>query len=146
MNIRHAAGLLLAVSTFAWGQSSFTAAVRGLVTDSTGAAIVGAKITVTEADRNVPHVVISDEAGRYAVTALPPGGYTLAVEAPGFKKYVASAFPLVVQQQATFNVSMEVGELSTSVEVSSTSTVPSLCVRASVRPSGLTAMPLGVNA
>jgi hypothetical protein len=119
MRIRFAAGLLLAVATSAWAQSSFTAAVRGLVTDRSGAAIVGAKITVTEADRNVPHAVVSDEAGRYAVSALPPGGYTLTVEAPGFKKHAISAFPLAVQQQATFNVTLEVGELATSVEVSS---------------------------
>ena len=110
---------LLLTATVAYGQSSFTAAVRGLVTDNTGAAIVGAKIVVTESDRNVPHTVVSDEAGRYAVSALPPGSYTLAVEASGFKKYAASTFPLAVQQQATFNVVMEVGEVSTSVEVSS---------------------------
>src|SRR3954465_5537012 len=102
MKIRYVAGLLLVVSTFAWAQSSFTAAVRGLVTDKSGAAIVGAKITVLEADRNVPHAVVSDEAGRFAVTALPPGSYSMSVEAPGFKKYAATTFPLAVQQQATF--------------------------------------------
>src|SRR3954447_256221 len=117
MKIRHVAGLLLAASTFAFGQSSFTAAVRGLVTDKSGAAIVGAKVTVNESDRNVPHAAMSDEAGRYAVTALPPGSYTMTVESPGFKKYAASTFPLAVQQQATFNVVLEVGEVTTSVEV-----------------------------
>jgi len=119
MKLRYVAGLLLAVSTFASAQSSFTAAVRGLVTDKSGAAVVGAKVTVTEADRNVPHAVLSDEAGRFAVSALPPGGYTMSIEAPGFKKYAATTFPLAVQQQATFNVTLEVGELTTSVEVSS---------------------------
>src|SRR3569832_96308 len=118
MKIRHVAGLLLAV-TCAFGQSSYTAAVRGLVTDKSGSAIVNAKITVNESDRNVPHAVVSDEAGRYAVTALPPGSYTMTVESPGFKKYAASTFPLAVQQQATFNIVLEVGEVTTSVEVSS---------------------------
>ena len=58
-----------------------------VVTDRSGAAIAGAKIAITETERNVPHAVVTDEAGRYAVTALPPGSYTLTVEAPGFKKY-----------------------------------------------------------
>src|SRR3954470_5479011 len=120
MKIRYVAGLLLAV-TCAFGQSSFTAAVRGLVTDKTGAAVVGAKITVNESDRNVPHAVVSDEAGRFAVTALPPGSYTLTVEAAGFRKYAQSSIPLAVQQQATFDISLQVGELSTTVEVQSQS-------------------------
>src|SRR5690349_12735919 len=108
MKFRHVAGILLALSTSVWSQSSFTAAVRGVVTDKSGAAIVGAKITVTESERNVPHTVMSDEAGRYAITALPPGSYTLSVESPGFRKYAASVFPLAVQQQATFDVALEV--------------------------------------
>src|SRR5215204_4517964 len=99
MKIRHVASILLVASTFAFGQSSFTAAVRGLVTDRTGAAVVAAKISVTESDRNVPHAVVSDEGGRYSAAALPPGRYTLTVEAPGFKKYALSAFSLAVQQQ-----------------------------------------------
>ena len=61
----------------AWSQSSFTASVRGSITDPTGAAVPKAKVTVTEADRNVPHSVMTDEAGRYNLTALPPGRYTL---------------------------------------------------------------------
>ena len=100
-----------------WSQSSFTASVRGVVSDSSGAVIAGAKVTVTEAERNVPHAVMADESGRYAVPALPPGKYSLTVEAPGFKKYTQTNIPLAVQQQATFNVSLQVGELSTTVEV-----------------------------
>jgi hypothetical protein len=89
------------------------------VTDKSGAAIAGAKISITEAERNVPHSVVSDEPGRYAVTALPPGAYSLTVEAPGFKRYVQTNIPLAVQQQGTFNVELEVGEITTSVEVNS---------------------------
>src|SRR5436305_6333974 len=117
MHSRHVVAVALAVSSLAWSQSSFTAAVRGVITDRSGAAIAGAKIAITETERNVPHAVVTDESGRYAVTALPPGGYSLTVEAPGFKKYSQTNIPLSVQQQATFDITMEVGELSTSVEV-----------------------------
>src|SRR6476469_1180935 len=119
MYIRHVLAAVLAVSSLAWSQSSYTASVRGVVTDRSGAAVVGAKINVNETERNVPHAVLTDEAGRYAVTALPPGNYTLTVESPGFKKYSESKIPLAVQQQATLNVVLDVGELATSVEVTS---------------------------
>ncbi len=102
-----------------WAQSSYTAAVRGVVTDTSGAAIPGAAVTITESDQNVPHATVTDAAGRYVMTALPPGNYTLTVEAKGFNKYIGSAFPLNVQQQATLNVALQVGNVSTTVEVTS---------------------------
>jgi hypothetical protein len=96
---------------------SFTATVRGVVTDGSGAAVPGAKVTVTEAGRNIPRTAATDDAGRYVVTALPPTGYTLTVEAPGFKKYALGKFDLAVQQQATIDVSLEVGDIATTVQV-----------------------------
>src|SRR5436305_342311 len=119
MHIRHVVVAALAMSSLAFAQSSYTASVRGVVTDRTGAAVVGAKVNVNETERNVPHAVVTDDAGRYAVTALPPGTYTLSVESPGFRKYSESKIPLAVQQQATLNVTLDVGELATSVEVTS---------------------------
>src|SRR5439155_24766111 len=104
--------MALAVSGVAGAQSSYTAAVRGVVTDASGGAIPGATVTVTESDRNVPHTVTTDNAGRYVVTALPPGEYTLSVELSGFKTYTHTNIPLAVQQQATFDVSLEVGEVA----------------------------------
>ena len=113
--------LALTVVGLVWSQSSYTAAVRGLVTDGSGAAVPDAKVTVTETERNVPHTVLADDAGRYTLTALPPGTYSLRVEAQGFKRYTQTDIPLAVQQQATFDVVMQVGELTTTVEVQSQS-------------------------
>jgi hypothetical protein len=77
--------LVLGVVALAWSQSSYTAAVRGTVTDPSGGAVPGAKVTVTEADRNIPHAATTDQAGRYVVIALPPGRYTLSVEERGLR-------------------------------------------------------------
>ncbi len=110
--------LLLVAAAIGWGQS-YTAAVRGIVTDASGAAVPGAKVTVTEVERNVPHATTTDEAGRYFVTALPPGSYSLTVEASGFRKHTQSGLTLAVQQQATINVELRVGDVSTVLEVAS---------------------------
>jgi hypothetical protein len=107
------------VATTAWAQSSYTAAVRGTVSDPSGGAVPGAKVTITEADRNIAHPTTTDGAGRYVLIALPPGVYTLAVEALGFEKFVQTNIPLAVQQQATFDITLRVGNITTAVEVTS---------------------------
>lgn len=108
--------LLLVLTGLALGQS-FTAAVRGVVTDPTSSAVPNAKVVFTEVARNVQHTAVTDSQGRYQLNALPPGQYTMTVEAQGFKKHLQTAFPLVVQQQATLDVQMAVGEVSSTVEV-----------------------------
>jgi hypothetical protein len=112
--------LLLASCVFA---QSFTAALRGVVSDPSGAAIAGAKVTVTESDRNISRTFTTDDAGRYVAPNLTPGFYTLSVEAAGFKRHVQSRFELVVQQQATLDVQMQVGDISTSVEITGEATL-----------------------
>jgi hypothetical protein len=67
--IRWGAGLLLAAVL--WAQS-YTASVRGLVTDASGAAIPGARIVIQDVNRNTEFVTVSDAVGRYVVTNLPP--------------------------------------------------------------------------
>ena len=62
---------------------------------------------------------MTDEKGRYQLSALTPGQYTLTVEANGFKRYAQSAFPLVVQEQATQDVQLQLGDVSSTVEVTS---------------------------
>lgn len=111
--------LLLLVTSSAWSQS-FTAAVRGIVTDPTGAAVANAKVVITQAERNVQHTTTTDDQGRYQVSSLPPGQYSLTVEASGFRKYLQNALPLLVQQQATIDVQLQLGEVSSVVEVEGT--------------------------
>lgn len=109
--------IMLAAISVQLGAQSFTASMRGVVTDGSGAAVPNAKVIFTEAERNVPHVAVTDEAGRYSVTALPPGPYVMTVEASGFKKYTQSRLEILVQQQATLDVRLEVGDVTTSVVV-----------------------------
>jgi hypothetical protein len=100
----------------ALGQT-YTASLRGTVTDSSNAVIPAASVTLTEANRNLKHTTQTDATGRYFLTTLPPGSYVLTVEATGFRTHTQPAFDLVVQQQATIDVQLAVGGLSTAIEV-----------------------------
>jgi hypothetical protein len=108
--------LISALPAILMGQS-FTASVRGIVTDASHSAIPGARVTVTSVERNTSQSATTDNAGRYVITALPPGHYTLSAQAQGFDKYAQNPFELQVQQEATVNVELTVGTVATSVEV-----------------------------
>ncbi len=111
--------LLLLMPALLHGQS-FTATVRGVVTDAVQAAVPGAKITLTDVERNTVHRGETDAMGRYTIAAVPRGTYTMTVEAAGFQKHSRSAFTLEVQQQATIDVELQVGQITTSIEVAGT--------------------------
>lgn len=96
---------------------SFTGSVNGTVSDASGSAVVGASVVVTDRDRGTSFRGVADNSGRFVVTALPPGNYVLTVEAPGFKKFASGAFSVAVQEQRTISAQLEVGDVSTTVEV-----------------------------
>ncbi|MBL8228058.1 MAG: TonB-dependent receptor [Bryobacterales bacterium] len=110
-------GLLLSLAAISAFSQSFTAGVRGTVTDESVAAVANAKIVVTSVDRGTTFSSTTDETGRFVVSALPPGSYTLSVEAPGFKRFMSGRFTLAVQDQATVDAKLQVGDVSTTVEV-----------------------------
>jgi hypothetical protein len=94
-----------------------TAELAGVVTDSSGGSIVGAKVTVANADTGFSREASSDATGSYIFTLLLPGTYNLSVEARGFRKHVQSGISLEVNQRARLDVSMQVGQVSETVEV-----------------------------
>src|SRR6267143_1603006 len=61
-----------------------TAQVTGTVTDATGSVVIQAKVVVTNIDTGVGRESLTNERGNYIVTALLPGRYQVAAEAPGF--------------------------------------------------------------
>src|SRR5882724_4746596 len=72
----------------AFAQSSTTGSIEGQVTDTTGAAVPGVTIRVTSPNLISAQTATSDENGRYHIGNLPPGRYSVALEAQkGFAKY-----------------------------------------------------------
>src|SRR6202171_1815377 len=84
----------------AWAQSG-TTSLRGTVTDKSGAAVSGAKITLSNPDQALNRQATSGSEGEYEFIALPPGTYTLTVEASGFRKFEQNKLQLLVNSPAT---------------------------------------------
>jgi hypothetical protein len=113
--------MLLAACLFsskAFGQGADTALLRGTVTDSTGAVIPGAIVTMTNVGTRVAEKRTTNENGRYVFTDLKPAAYTATVEVAGFKTLVRDNIELRVGQQTDLDLKMEVGEITQTVEVS----------------------------
>lgn len=110
------AALLLAAST-AWAQTG-TTSVRGTVLDKSGAAVVGATVTLDNVGQALHHSLKTGAAGEYEFLALPPGTYSLTVEMSGFRRSEQKNVQLLVNTPATLNVTLEVGTATETVEVS----------------------------
>ena len=103
----------------AFAQATFTGVqLRGTVQDASKAAVPRATVVVTNDATNVPDKVTTDEAGRYIFNTLQPASYTLRVEASGFKTAIRSNIVLRVGQQVDVDFTLEVGEITSTVEVS----------------------------
>src|SRR5215831_3301739 len=109
-------GLLALCSPFALAQQE-TATITGEVRDANGSVVSKATITVTNVETNVSIRSETNDQGLYTVPSLKPGSYSITVEKAGFKKSVRSGVTLQVNQVARLDVNMQVGELTTAVEI-----------------------------
>src|SRR6202521_4244566 len=75
---------LCAVSAYA----QFRASIQGTVQDSKSGIVAGAKVTVSNQETGIEHEGSTSDQGFYRINELPPGHYTVIVEAPGFKQAV----------------------------------------------------------
>src|SRR5918996_4847742 len=116
------AALLAVPATTAFAQE-FRATVRGQVVDSSGGALPGATVTVTNVQTNEVATATTNQEGNYTIPFLRPGAYTLTAELSGFQKYVRSGLELQVNQDARINVQLGVGAITEQVTVSAESPV-----------------------
>jgi len=91
--------------------------IAGKVTDPQGAAIAGATVIVTNTETNAVARTRSNDTGYFEATLLNPGQYSVAVEAPGFKRSVRSGLDLNVAGRLDLAFPLEVGAVTESVEV-----------------------------
>jgi hypothetical protein len=108
--------MLLFATASLWAQVD-KATINGLVTDPSGAVIVGVNVTVTNVETGVTYTGASNDAGIYRVSALPVGTYSMEYQKSGFKKMVRSGLTLATAQVAEVNVKMAPGAVSELVQV-----------------------------
>jgi hypothetical protein len=97
------------------GQAS--AGVTGTITDTSGAVIPNAQVTITNTATSVSSHTVSSSAGTYSFKGLNPGVYRLDVEASGFKKSVKDNVTIEVSTTATIDVSLATGAATETVQV-----------------------------
>ncbi len=125
MNLK-AFSLLLAVAFLAnlgaapslYGQGSVSGgSVVGAVTDSSGAAVPNAEVTLTDVGTKVARTTKSNGAGLYAFREVPVGTYNLKVSTSGFRTLEIARVEVTVGGTLTLNAKLEVGAISEVVEV-----------------------------
>src|ERR1700722_11903047 len=92
--------MMLTYGTQAFGQGT-SASLTGQIIDATGAAVIDAAVAVKNTSTSLTQTTTSNKEGVYTITPLPPGNYTLTVEAKGFKRYVQEGIVLGVDISAT---------------------------------------------
>jgi len=112
--------LILGSSRPVWAQ--YNAGIQGTVTDNSGAAVPNAKITVTNQATNVSAETTTSASGFYEVGQLPPGNYTVTVEATGFQKNQTSDVLVLAEQIRGVNIALQVGQVTQTVTVNGSTT------------------------
>ena len=113
--MQRSAFLLLAISVCL--QAQFRASITGKVVDPSGAVVPGAKISVTNLDTNRVLSVVSGDAGLYRASELPPGRYSVAASAKGFKKASMGPVDVRAEEPRTVDISLEPGDITQTVTV-----------------------------
>ena len=110
----------LMVAVCAWGQ--YNASIQGTVTDPSGAAVPNAKVTVTNQATGVSSQTTTSASGGYTVGQLPPGNYTVTVEASGFQKSETKDVVVLAEQIRGLDLTLTVGGANQTVTVNGATT------------------------
>jgi len=110
--------LLLGIQPFPLYAQMTTGTILGAVTDSSGAAIPSAKVTITNVGTGISKNFETDSSGNYIVSYLMPGPYAVSAERQGFKTTTKTGIVLQVDQKARVDLTLQVGSVTQSVTVS----------------------------
>lgn len=121
--IAFAAVLVLFAFSFDALAQGTTSRVTGTVTDSSGAAVEGATVTLTNEGINSSITTQTSNSGAYTFDLIQIGIYSVSVEKSGFKKTISTGNSVNINQPATINISMEAGGVAETVTVEGTAEV-----------------------
>ncbi|HSU31515.1 MAG TPA: carboxypeptidase regulatory-like domain-containing protein [Bryobacteraceae bacterium] len=113
-----ARSLLIMLSVFpVVAQTTNNQSILGTVQDSSGATVPNAVVSVVNEDTKLSRSATSNQSGNYVIADLPIGYYDVSAIAQGFKKFVLTKVNVSVGQQATVNVTLQLGDVNQSVTV-----------------------------
>jgi hypothetical protein len=107
--------LVLVPNSFGQG---ITGSINGTVTDSSGASIAGATVTIRQVDTNLVRTVTTSDVGSYTVTQLAPGMYSIKVDKIGFETFQRNSITLAIDQVAKIDANLSIGSDQQTVNVS----------------------------
>jgi hypothetical protein len=123
---RLALHVVVFLAVFALGvasvQAQYSASIQGTVTDTSGALVSGATVTVTDQATGVAQTTTTSAEGFYHVSALPPGKYTVTASLEGFKEQVVKDVTVSAEVVQGVDVVLEPGEVKETVTVSASVT------------------------
>jgi hypothetical protein len=108
--------VLVALGASAARGQTPTGTIAGVVSDSSGAAVPGAKLSITNAATGQSRIATTSSEGRYAADALPPASYEIVLEVTGFKRLQRAAH-VEAGTTTSVDLTVEVGDMSETVSV-----------------------------
>jgi hypothetical protein len=117
------AAFLFLVPSLASAQTSSSGTIIGTVTDPSRAAVPGAKVTLVNSGTSQSRVTNTDARGGYIFPNIPPGVYSITVSATGFQAMTITGAVVQVAQSITVNVTLQIGSVTQTVQVSAAPTV-----------------------
>src|ERR1043166_713665 len=100
----------------AFGQGA-VAELNGIASDQSGSVLPGVAVTLTEETTGLVRTAVSNETGRFVLSAITPGRYTIRAELPGFQTQTRTGITIAVGQAVTINFTMPVGTQQTEITV-----------------------------
>src|SRR2546422_5409771 len=106
--------MLLTVSVY--GQTT-NGSIQGTVTDSSGATLSRATVTARNLDTGLTNSTVTTDAGLYSLPNLPPGRYSVKVEATGLKKYEREGVTVQTGSTVSLDIEMQLGSVTETITV-----------------------------
>src|SRR2546423_11906875 len=106
--------IVCAISLFS---QTTNGSIQGTVTDPSGATVGGATVTGRNLDTGLTQRTTTTDPGIYSLPNLPPGRYSVTVEAPNLKKYSREGVTVTTGSTVSLDIPMQVGSVSENVTV-----------------------------
>jgi len=112
--------LILGMSAIAFGQSTVTGAIGGVVTNPNKEVVPNASVTVRNTETNKEDSATTDDQGRFKVSGLQPGSYAVTINGAGFSPYNQDKVTVEIGRETSINAALSIGPVSGgTVEVTS---------------------------